>query len=865
MELIERDEPLSLLQTVFENVEEGEGHCVFIGGEAGIGKTSLVKEFASKIKTRCRIFQGTCDALFTPRPLAPVYDVMIQLQNKFAQINETIDDRNLFFSQLFYELKSLNETVLLIFEDIHWADEATLDFIKFFSRRITQLPCLFLFTYRDTEVHSQHPLTNVLGQLNANSFSRLQLRPLSREAVKKMADEKGYKGEDVYAISGGNPFYVSEILASYSLGVPDNIKDSILSIYNRLEEDKKHVWQIVSVLPAGFEVEYLKTMEPAYAATVYHCVALEILVIKNGTISFKHELFRRTIECSLSPYLRIELNKRILDLFKENFEKNGEIERIVHHAKAANANEVVVHYAPVAAKLAAKLGAHLQASKLYLTAIEYYEGDDTSSLISFYESYAFECYLSNQIKEAIIYTGKLLHLIESEYDKERKGNSLRLLSRLWWLDGNKSKAESYAIEAVDLLKNEPSSTAKAMSLSNMSQLKMLSDEVEECMYWGEKAVEIAKELGSEKVLCHALNNIGTALSRVLSSRQQGNRLIEQSLEIALRNSFHEDVARAYTNLGSSAVIMKDYVYAKEILEAGIEYGEEKDLNSWTMFLSSELARLNLETGRWDQAYKIAERILHDETQGRLSRAEALVVLGKIKMRKGSDDPLPLLLDAKKIAIQIEELPSMIPVLTGLLEYEWINNTKVIEEETLELAISLVQRKGNIYENSEFAFWLLKARNQTIRLKEFFEGYRTGNPSAAIKSASVWKVLGCSYEQALMLFEGNQESKRQALDILDKLGATIIFDKMKFAMRSSGIKKLPRGIRRTTRANTANLTLRELDVLLLLKQGLQNKEIGERLFISAKTVDHHISSILFKLDVNSRTKAVRQAMELELIK
>jgi ATP/maltotriose-dependent transcriptional regulator MalT len=563
--------------------------------------------------------------------------------------------------------------------------------------------------------------------------------------------------------------------------------------------------------------------------------------------------------------LRTELNKRILDLFKENFEKNGEIERIVHHAKAANANELVVHYAPVAAKQAAKLGAHLQASKLYLTAIEYYEGGDTAALALFYESYAFECYLSNQIKEAIIYTGKLLHLIENDFDKERKGNSLRLLSRLWWLDGNKVKAETYAIEAVDLLKNEPSSTAKAMTLSNMSQLKMLSDEIEECIFWGEKAVEMSKELGSEKVLCHALNNIGTALSRVQSSREKGNKLLEQSLEIALNNSFHEDVARAYTNLGSSAVIMKDYVFAREILEAGIEYGEEKDLNSWTMFLSSELARLNLETGLWDQAYKIAERVLHDETQGRLSRTEALVVLAKIKMRKGSGDPLPLFIDAKKMAIQIEELPSMIPVLTGLLEYEWINNTKVIDEETLELAITLVQQKGNIYENSEFAFWLLKARNRTIQLKEFFEGYQTDNAPDINKSAALWKSIGNPYQQALILFNGNLENQRQALEILDKMGATVIFEKMKFVMRSLGIKKLPRGIRRTTRANTANLTLRELDVLQLLKQGLQNKEIGERLFISAKTVDHHISSILFKLDVNSRTKAVRQAMELELIK
>jgi ATP/maltotriose-dependent transcriptional regulator MalT len=865
MELIERQGPLAQLHTIFEKVEEGEGHCIFISGEAGIGKTALLKEFCRKIKNRCQIYQGTCDALFTPRPLAPLHDVLLQLQERPPEINDSVEDRHIIFSQLFFELKKSNETSLLIFEDVHWADEATLDFIKFLSRRINQLQCLFVLSYRDTEVHSHHPLTNVFGQLNSDSFSRLRLLPLSREAVKKMADEKGNKGEDVYAITGGNPFYVNEILASYSLGVPDNIKDSILSSYSRLDENTKHIWQILSVLPSAFEVKYLETMEPLYAATIHSCLELKILVIKDGLISFKHELFRRTIESSLSPFLRIELNKRILHLFRENFEKNGELERIVHHAKAANENEVVVHYAPIVAKQAAKLGAHKQASKLYLTAIEYYQGNDNNSLFALYESYAYECYLSNQIKEAIIFIGKLIQLLAKEPDIQKKGNCLRLLSRLWWLEGNKSKAESYAVEAIDLLKNEPVSVAKAMALSNMSQLKMLSDETEECIFWGDKAIEIAKELADEKILCHALNNVGTALSRIRSSREEGNALLYQSLEIALRNSYQEHVSRAYTNIGSSAVIMKDYSLARKMLEEGIQYGEEKDLNSWTTFLFSEMARLCLETGQWDQACRIADSLLRSEDLGRLSKSEALVVLAKIKMRRGDENVLPLLFEAKAVALQIKELPSMLPVLVGLLEYEWITRSRVIDEEVLNLAINMVEQKGNVFENSEFSFWLLKARNQRIRLRDFFEGYQVDNPLNAVRAAGLWKQIGCAYEQALMLFEGKDSDKRQALEIMDKLGATAVFEKMKFIMRTSGIKQLPRGIRKTTRANIANLTQRELDVLHLLKDGLQNKEIGDHLFISPKTVDHHISSILFKLDVNSRTKAVQQARRLELIK
>src|SRR4029077_21142161 len=136
----------------------------------------------------------------------------------------------------------------------------------------TQLNCLFILTYRDNEIHSRHPLRNVLGQLNPDSFTRLQLPPLSKTAVEKMAEEKGYKGEDVYSISGGNPFYVNEILASYSLGVPDNIKDSILSVYNRQEANTKKVWELLSVIPTNFEVKYLEKLEPLYATDLDRCL-----------------------------------------------------------------------------------------------------------------------------------------------------------------------------------------------------------------------------------------------------------------------------------------------------------------------------------------------------------------------------------------------------------------------------------------------------------------------------------------------------------------------------------------------------------------------------------------------------------------
>jgi DNA-binding CsgD family transcriptional regulator/Tfp pilus assembly protein PilF len=864
MELVERDGFLTMLRSHFEDVNEGEGRCVFVSGEAGIGKTSLIKAFCNEVKSKCNIYQGICDALFTPRPLAPLYDVLLQLGRSIPESNIDATNRTAFFTNFYQELNNRTEVNLVVFEDIHWADEATLDFIKFFARRISQLKCLFILTYRDTEIHSSHPLRTIMGQLNPDSFTRIELQPLSKQAVGKMAEERGYNGEDVFRITNGNPFYVTEILASYSEGVPDNIKDSILSVYNKMNEKTKHVWQILSVLPTAFEMNYLDKMDASYLPAVQDCIDSKILIVDNRRIFFKHELYRRTIESSLSPLARIALNKKILDLLMESFEENDAPERIIHHAKNANEYDLVVKYAPMAAQQAASVGAHIEAARLYLTAIEYYQGNDEDILLQFYESYAYECYLTNQPKEAIIYTNRALDIWKKKNVIEKIGNSMRLLSRLWWWSGNWHRAENFAKEAIEVLESQPSSKAKAMAYSNMAQLKMLTERLDECLFWGEKAIAIATELNDGETLSHALNNVGT-VQMTQGSMEKGNELLQQSLAIALKNSYNEHAARAYTNLGCNSVMLKNYKEAEKFFEEGIRYSEERDLDAWSSYMVSWTARLKLETGHWKEAYNIAETLLKNETQTPIIRIIVLVIAATIKMRRGEEDALRQLMDAKTMASQSMEWQRTLPVLSAILEYEWITGSMIIDNEFLDVVKTKVVGSDTVYGNGEFVFWLKKARKQKLPVKKMEENYNTDNPISALKAAAFWERAGSPYQQALALFETNDENKRKAIAIVQRLGATAVYERMKFEMRRSGIRNIPRGIRKTTQSNPEFLTDRELDVLRLLQEGLHNKEIAARLFISAKTVDHHISAILYKLEVNSRTKAVHEAEKLGIIK
>lgn len=866
MELIERDDFLSLLHSGFKKIDsEQEGHCFFIMGEPGIGKTSLVKVFLNQVEEESIQYVGACDSLFTPRPLAPLYDLALQIKADWAESIDSISSGTKLFTKFVNELTNKDRPVVVVFEDIHWADEATLDFVKFFGRRISRMKCMFILTCRDNEESRQHSLRKVFADLPPDTFTRIQLTPLSRQAVYKLADKKGYDAEEVYHISEGNPFYVNEILASYSPGVPDNIKDAILSVYDRQEEGTKNAWQIFSIIPEGLEINRFAIIKASWDEAMDHCFALKIIVIKNDKIIFKHELYRRTIESSLSPFKRIALNKKLLDLLLPSFEEAGEIERILHYAKNANDNKLVVKYAPLAAKKAASVGAHIESAKLYLTAIEFSDRADMDQLVEFYEAYAYECYLTNQIKDAIIYQGKALKIWQKENKIEKIGNSFRFLSRLWWYEGNHNNAMSFGKQAVEILDNQPSSKARAMAYSNMSHLKMTSNLPDECVFWGEKAISIAKELNDEETIAYNLNCMGTSLMVQESSVQKGLELLQESLVIAIKNSYHERIAYAYSEMGSNGVTIKDYPFAKKMLEEGINYCEENGIYTLKLYMLNWKARALLETGNWNEANQISEMLIKNEYLLPIMKIGALAVTATIMIRRGETNVLPLLLEAKTKALKTMELLRIVPVFLVLLEYEWITGKVFIESEILDQTINDFTRFENFSKKSRFYFWLRKARKGYLQAKGKYNGYDVSNTTIAKEEAILWGKLGCSYEQAIVLSEGNDDDKRKALSILQQLGAHAIYEKIKMEMRASGIKKIPRGLRESTRTNPAQLTNRELDILQLLQKAVQNKEIAGNLFISPKTVDHHISSILFKLDVNSRSKAVNEAIRLGILK
>jgi DNA-binding CsgD family transcriptional regulator len=863
MDLIEREGHLHSLNVIFKEVLHGSGHCVLVCGESGIGKTALLSAFRKEVEKRCNYYEGVCDSLYTPRPLAPIYDVAWQIGYGLEHSPADMDDRAKLFSNFLNEVAKQPKVCVIVFEDIHWADEATLDFIKFMGRRIAQLKCMFILTYRDNEVHTDHPLVSVFGQLSPLNYSRIELPPLSLEAVTGLAEEKGFDGRELHRVSGGNPFYVCEILADYSEGVPVNVRDGILSVYNRSTEKSREIWDLLCVVPGKFKVKYLKEFKPDYLAAIDNCLRGQILIIRDDEIFFKHELFRRAIEHGLSPIKRMILNKAILDLFLRCFEENQEIEKIVHHAKNANDYDAVVKYAPIAAKQAASVGAHAQAEKLLLTAIEFYQGDSTDTLIPLYQAYAYECYLTNNTKTAIVYATKLLKLLRRADDLELRSECLMLLSHLWWLEGDRKMSLQLAGEAIRILPEDSRGSTQIKAMNNIAELKMWCGEESESLDWAQRAMAVAAIANDNEGRCQAFNIMGSMLMRSEETFIKGQELINESLAISLALKLDEHAARAYSNIVKYAVAMRKFDGLEQIIEEGLRYTEERSLEFWRLSILSNKARFSLVKNEWDDTLMIAETLTDNKYHGSY-KAAAETLSAMSRLRTGKEIAFAPFIRAKEYAIDKCEWIVFFDAIIGLLEVEWLTDSKIINEEDLRLALSVLAERASTLQACEFLFWLANTGRNIPENPFKNEMFKVNTVIEARRSAAKWLEIGDRYLQAHALFHGSEEDKRNAVSILLEIGAEAPAEKMKQEMRTMGIKGIPRGLRSSTRSNSALLTRREMDILQLLQKGLQNKEIAGRLFLSPKTVDHHISSILFKLDVNSRAKAVSEAARRNLI-
>ena len=850
--LLERDREVELLADLLAGVGSSGGKVVLIRGEAGIGKTSLVKEFVERHCDEAHVLSGSCDDLSTPQPLGPFYDIA----RTEPGIRQALNDGNrpaLFEALVDVLSRTLRPTVLVI-EDTQWADGATLDAITYLGRRVGSSNGLLLLTYRDEEVDYDHLLRTVIGDLSPTDLARVTLEALSVEAVESMLDGSHDLAE-VMRLTNGNPLFVGEIIAGpKDQQIPQSVTDSALARVARLSEQSRRLLTVLSVIPERISLDEVRDLADDVDEALQECTAGFIDITANS-VEFRHELVRRAIEQSLTPMKRIDANRRILT----ELQSDGDPARMTHHAIEAGDVEAILRFAPVAAAAAAAVGsnreaiAHYQAVEPHLDQLEANE-----------RGLVLDAWVTTELRagrdEETVRVAQLRvahHRAQGHRSAELA--ALAALSSAYMFTGRVAEAEEVAHHAIDMVGAEVPAFDLVPVYEVLAWMAMMRSDAPATRQWVERTLEAAGPDADETLIIRCLIDLGTAedLTRYPSGRADLEEAVERSIAIG----DWWNARRALHNHAFTAAEALDLPTALDYTKRSLSAADHYDTRGTARYSTATHAKVLESTGNWSDAENRAR-----EAAGGHMLAHMVVqpIIGSIEARHGRTGARNNLIEAWNRAYETGDPARMAPAGAALAEYAWISGDPDIAMDEIKDGLDRIVEVAPWWRSSGFlALWLWKLGVLEETPEEIAEPYRLIIDCQPLEAAEQWAELGYPYEEAIALSHGPPDAQLQALEKLDTLGATAVAAKLRQQLRDQGVK-VPRGRAHSTRKHGAGLTARQAEVLQLLTEGLTNPEIADRLFVSPRTVEHHVSAVLSKLDATTRQDAVTRAREQGLL-
>jgi DNA-binding CsgD family transcriptional regulator len=861
MELLERDVAFRDLDRALADAARGEGRVALVSGEAGSGKTALVDQFARAPGATVRVLWGACDALTTARPLGPLHDMAEWLPAAIRAPLAAGAGGAAIFSAVLAELR--RRPTIAIVEDVHWADEATFDLLRFLGRRIARTAALLVLTYRDDELGPRHPLRALLGDLAATPATRrIPLLPLTEQAVRRLVGARPVDAAALHRQTGGNPFFVTESLASAGLGLPVTVREAVLARAARLAPAAHAVLQAAAVLGPRFEPWVLSEVTAAEAKSVEDCLGVGMLVAQGELLAFRHELARQAVLEATAPMQRVALHQKTLHALQAAPGGRCDPARLAHHAAGAGDRQAVLVHAPAAARQASAASAHRSAAALYRLALDVADGLPPTEHAALLEAHAWACHLIADMPGAIASRRRAVDLRRDAGDTLKQGESLALLAMAFITAGQRDEARRASQAAIDLLAPLPPGRGLALAYRTCALLHQFNHDLADAIALAERAIALAEQVGDAQSLAMAFDTLGVA--SMYDDYERGRRYLEHARAIAHKAGLDSSVARAYANIGSNSVELYRLNQAECDLADGLTYAAERDLDNTYLYMLGWLAVAHLLRGRWSEAAAAADEVLGAPNVSSSSRWGALLGRGRLQARRDGLVAPPPLDEALELALAWGEFQMIGTIRAARAEATWLAGDMARARAEANAAYPQAVEKRHSWIAGELAFWRWRtgeAAEFPPWLAEPFARHIAGDWRAA---AAEWERLGCPYEQARALADGDDAAQIQALAIFDRLGARPAAANLRRAMRHRGVVRLPRGPRPTTRANRYGLTARQVDILGLLADGLTNAEIAARLSIAPKTVEHHVAEVLARLDVSSRRAAAELAKREHLL-
>ena len=844
--LIERSAQLAALDESLGAAAQRSGRFALIRGEAGIGKTALVRAFLARADSVSRVITAGCEDLSTPRPLAPLHEVAELLGGDLGRLLAENAAREEIAASVLHSLSSDGLQVLVV-EDLQWADDATLDLVRYLARRIHLAPALMVATYRE-DVRTRPALRFVLGDVaTAPATRQIRLSPLSVHGVAQMAQGQHPDPRELHRLTAGNPFFVAEVLAAGGQGIPISVRDTIRARIGRLDQRAIYALEGAAIIGTSVEPWLLAAVLGEALPGIDDCLAAGLVQTEAGRIAFSHELTRMTVLEDLPVFKGIGLHRRALDVLLRS--GHGNQARLAYHAEGAADSEAVLRHAGEAARDALAMEAHREAAEQLQRALRFAGGLDDLGRVELLEQLAAGLFLTGFLEEADRARSEAIALCRRLGHWLRMGNNLRLLARYRLFSHGAAQAISLAEEALEVLSPLGESRELALAYCVLGHIAMYDQKLPTVAAWSERALDLGARLGDQEAISYALNNLGTA--ELLDGRPEGRAKLERSLEIARAGQFSEHIDRALMNMAEVALLHRDLKGAEQRLTDLAEYNAASQIELCN--LNSNWAGAMLELGRWDDAEQYADLGVGHQKASPSERAVAATILAQLAVRRGQEHARELIADADRFRDLCADPDLALRTASTSLHAEaaWLAGDLLDVTGALEEVRGRAIERRDAWALGEVERWLWRAGRLERPHRLTAKPYALQISGDYRAASSEWERLGIPYDSAVCLADSDDPADlRAAYDRLVELGAVPVAHRIALKIRERG-GVVPRGPRPTTRGNSALLTQRETEVADLLAKGLSNAEIAERLVLSHKTVAHHVSAVLGKLGVRRR--------------